>query len=149
MKTQTIFALTLISFASASLAQSKNPSLDPLVIEKDFEAGCSCSVTNAKNEFLVVSDLQDKAPATVRLNGQKIKLKWLSSTEKTGKPKVGDIFNRVYADGITQLKINYKTTSVCGADDESCEVTSYSVDTILHHGKKKSELSGLKGDCGC
>jgi hypothetical protein len=135
--------------SASSFGESKNFGLEKLEQDKDFESGCSCSVTNSKNEFLVVSDLQDKAPAVVRVGGNKLELKWISSTEKSGSVKKGDTFNRVYGDANLKLKLNYKTTFVCGKDDESCEVTRYSVDTTLEEGKKKSEMKNLKGDCGC
>lgn len=106
-------------------------------------------MTNSKDEFLVVSDLQEKAPAIVRINGKKMELKLISSTEKTGRPKNGDTFTRVYGSANIKLSMHYKTNFVCEKDDESCEVIRYSVDTVLKRGSENSELKNMKGDCGC
>lgn len=133
----------------SAFSDSKGFGLEKLDQRQDVASDCSCSVTNSKGELLVVSDIQDKAPAVVRVNGKKEELKWISSTEKSGTPKKGDSFSRAYGNANLKLKLEYKTTFVCGKDDESCEVTRYSVDATLEEGKRKSEMKNLKGDCGC
>ena len=149
MKTKYLFVVLYLFLSAQSFAEEKHISLEKLQADEDFESGCGCSVANSKDETLIFSELQEKAPAIVRISGQKKVLKWMSTTEKSGSPKKGDAFIRVYGNGSAKLKLNYKTTFVCGKSDESCEVTRYSVNTTLEDGKKKSEMKNLKGDCGC
>ncbi len=143
------FTIFLTLVAVQSFAKNEIFGLEKLVQDKDFESDCGCTITNSKAEFLVVSDMQEKAPATVRINGQKRELKWISSTEKNKNPKKGDTFSNVYAEGNVRLKLNYMTTFVCEKGHKSCEVTKYLVNGTIEDGKNKSRMKDLKGDCGC
>lgn len=125
------------AFVLQKLETSENPS------------GCSCSMTNSKGEYLLSADLLDKASVTVRIEGQKKILHFVSSTEKTGDPKKGDSFTRIFSDGTIKLKLNYRTLFACPPDSESCEVTRYSVDGTLEAGKRTSKFKNLRGECGC
>ena len=125
------------AFVLQQLEASENPS------------GCSCSVMNAKNEYLLSADLLDKASAIIRVEGRKLDMKFVSTTEKKKEPKKGDTFTRVYSNGPTTLKLNYKTISACPPDSETCEVTRYAVDGLLQNGKHKQNLKHLRGECGC
>lgn len=125
------------------------PTLNPLRDNKDFETGCGCSVWNKKGQTLVFSDLEEKAPATVRVDGQLEKLAWSKSTKRGLDPVKGERFSQVYIKGAVRLQLDYKTTFVCGKKDESCEVTKYDVNASLSDGPRRTRLPNLKGDCGC
>lgn len=139
-------ALSLSTFAHAAPF-----GLQKLKLQRDFEGGCGCSVWtgNAENNTLVWSELADKAPAVVKVDGQRRELKFVSSTEKPGNARLGDRFRRVYASNQLRLTLDYVTTFVCGAQDEGCEVTRYRVNSLLEKQGARSQLRNLKGDCGC
>jgi len=131
-------------------AKPKPITLEKLNEDRDFEAGCGCSVTNRKGDFLVFSEPRENAPAIVRIDGQKRLLGFVSSTESSGDPKLGDTFYRMYRSGPTNMRIDYKTTFVCDYKvHHDCEVTRYKVRIRLKQGPRKATLRNLNGDCGC
>lgn len=136
-------------FPSIGEAKVRPITLEKLHEDKDIEIGCGCAVLNQRDDYLVFSQPEHDAPATVRIDGQKRSLRWVSSNEGSGAPKLGDTFYRSYRDGSTKMRINYKTNFVCGPSDDSCEVTRYKVDILLQQGARRNHLYNLKGECGC
>jgi len=154
-------ALFCIILMAASTEAKTSIKEKPIVLEKlemgkDFEADCCCSVwregkdPNMQDDF-VWSDLLERAPAVIKLDGKRRELKYISSTEKKTVRK-GDSFSKVYRDGKTELKLNYKVTFACpqnSLEAEGCETTGYSVDLSLKDGSRKLKMNSLKGACGC
>lgn len=145
-----IFALAQFAFTfNLSFAVDSRLALEGLQQKVDFAGGCGCSVFDSQNQYLIFSDYRENSPAIVKINGQKRELKWISSTEKAKNPKKGENFIRFYSDGDFNLKINFRTTRICPKSNPACEDTQYSINTTLEHGKEKSKMKNLKGDCGC
>lgn len=156
-----IFSLGLFSLSSTAFAggeplrrsfDSTRLSLEQLELDTDFEGGCGCSVgTGRGNNFrtLVFSQLELKAPALVKVDGSLRQLLWVSSTEKDGRPRVGDRFVKVYSDGELRLTLQHRTTFVCAENDEGCEVTRYRVNATLEKDRQRIVMKNLYGDCGC
>lgn len=151
-------AAFLMMMATAMPCGATSPVLDYLDLDADFPSGCGCSVMDAKEHFLIsVKDMDYTTldgkvthhPAIIKLAGKRYELKWISSTEKPGRPYRGERFTKIYSDGTVRLVLNYRTTFVCPPKDESCEVIRYAVDAILTNEGQVYRLTGLKGDCGC
>lgn len=131
-------------------AKPRPITLEKLDENKDIDIGCGCTVTNRRGDYLVYSEADYEAPATVRIDGQKRSLRWVSSNEEaSGTPRIGETFYRTYRSGSTKMRINFKTNFVCGPKDDSCEVTRYKVDVLLQQGQRSNHLRNLIGECGC
>ena len=148
LKRSVTVALFVLAFRDAVASPAKALFLQKLE-GSERPSGCSCSITNSKNDYLLASDLLDKASVTIRAEGRKRDLKFVSSTEKKSDPKKGETFTRVYADGKLKLTLNYRTTFACPPDSESCEVTRYAIDGEISEGTRKNTFKTLKGECGC
>jgi hypothetical protein len=154
--TKTVACLAIVCASGQVVAKSIPLKLVGLT-EKDAPGGCSCTVRNEKNEIVLYSDLDAKAPTTINLSGTVAKLKFISTTNKDGMEKIGNKFERFYGNEKTRLNLKYTTVRVCDGKDESCEVTKYSVNLLLEDNIDKKgedypnrlELKGLAGDCGC
>lgn len=151
--------IVLIIAALVSLScWAQTPKLDHLEIDKDFPSGCGCSVTDAKDHFLVANDfetitgkegLEVKRSAVIKWVGKQHRLNFISSTKKSDTPKRGERFTKIYGDDHIRLTLNYRTTFTCPPKDESCEVVRYAVDAVLTVDGQTYRLPNLKGDCGC
>lgn len=144
-----LFLFSFLTLSAVPSAEAATLRLEQLNNPRDFGGGCGCSVWRGSDETLVWSELGEKEPAVVRVDGTRKELRWISSTERSGTPRLGDRFQRVYSDGSLKLTLRYVTTFVCSAGDEGCEVTRYRVNTLLEQGTARSQLRNLKGDCGC
>ncbi|WP_413291274.1 hypothetical protein [Bdellovibrio sp. HCB337] len=145
-----VFGLSIILPATFVAAAEVQPiHLEKLDENTDFQIGCSCAISNKLGEYLVFSEPEANAPAIVRIDGVKKELKAVSSTQKSRTPRLGDRFYKTYSLGKIKMRVNYNTTFVCSAPDNSCEVTRYSVDIRLEEGKRKNVLTDLLGECGC
>lgn len=138
-----------MAFAETPKPQPQPITLEKLDPDKDIQIGCGCAVSNEQGDYLVFSEPEADAPATVRIDGKKRELKAVENTQKSRAPRVGDRFYKTYRDGKLKMRLDHKTTYVCPAKDDSCEVTRYSVDIRLEEGKRKNVLKGLLGECGC
>src|SRR5206468_917690 len=114
--------LSLNAFATESATVPAGFGLEKLEPGTDFDSGCGCSLTNTENAFLFFSGIENHSPAIVRTEGERKELKWLSSTRRAGRLKLGERFEQTYGDGHLKLNLKYKTTFVCGKNDEGCEV---------------------------
>jgi hypothetical protein len=146
-----VVSLSMLSSIQFASAKVKPITLEKLQENKDYDPGCGCSVSNQRGDILMFSEPRKSAPAIVRIDGHKRQLAFVSSNEASGNPKLGDTFYKTYASGPTKMRINYKTTFVCGGpgSTEDCEVTRYKVDVMLKPGQRKNTLRSLDGDCGC
>ena len=136
-----------VAWAEPIAAKTRSFRLEPLEIDKDFSGGCGCSVQR-DGATIFFSDLKDKAPGVIKIEGKKHRLKCVGSTAPV-KPKAGDHFTKSYAKGALKLRLNFTVLGVCAPTDESCEVTSYEVNTKLESGPSVLEETKLKADCGC
>lgn len=139
--------ITLVSGPMQALAEESKFALAELN-GAGYDFSCPCSITNKNGKLIFVSD-GEQATANIKIDGKRRTLKWLSSTRKTGAPRLSEIYSDHFADGSLKLKIRYKTTFVCKKGDDQCEVTRYSVDVFLRDGHRKWKMDSLNGECGC
>lgn len=149
-----LFTLSFLALVVSAISASAAPSikLQPLVADQDFASGCGCSVGTMKGEefsTLLFSEYGNGSPAIVKVNGRRLSLPFVSSTEKEENPQIGDRFTKVYSDGKLKITLDHETNFVCGPQEEECEVTGYKVDAVLERGNVRTELKSLEGDCGC
>lgn len=136
---------------------AKPPVLDSLVIDVDFPSGCGCSVGNKTDQILIASELDYETgdgkkvhhPAILKIAGQRHELKWVSSTQKVGPEKLGDIFSRIYEGHGIRLQLDFKVTRVCKPTEEDCEAHHYSVNGSLTKDRQTHRFNDWDGDCGC
>jgi hypothetical protein len=145
-----MFIIIVLLMAKVSFADTKESlSLLPLTMNIDMEPGCACSVMDSKEQTFVNSGINTSDPATIKINGDRIKLNPVNPPKLNTKPKIGDKITEVYSNKDYKLILDKEISFLCSPTDEGCEVTRYKVNLELKKGKKSIKMPNLKGDCGC
>jgi hypothetical protein len=97
------------------------------------------------NDLVYLAELDDSR-SLMRIDGASVEFKLV---EKKGSlNRVGDTLEKTYRSGVIQVKARYVATWVCPKNDESCEVTKYSVTFEISKGDQKQTIEAI-GDVGC
>jgi hypothetical protein len=115
--------------------------------------GCGChfqflNEDRNSNHYLFFEDFSEESPL-MNINGGNVRLKLVGSSEPSGGvKKKGERFSRSYMSGNVKVRIDFVTTSVCAANDESCESTGYDVTVMVMKGGREQTVKAV-GGCGC
>jgi hypothetical protein len=141
-------AVVLVLLSFTSLVRSATP--DHLVAPlKDQHAidGCawSASAPTVGSGFVFLGEI-DGSRSLMNIGGSDVDLAITSEHGALQKP--GDVLERTFkADGVL-VNAKYRVTWTCPKDDDSCEVTRFTVSFKVAKGSKQ-QLVRATGDVGC
>jgi hypothetical protein len=146
MNTARLRVLMVVAVPALALGAEAGGLVTPIPKPYAIE-GCAWSASSQSlgSGFIYLAELDDSV-AIMRIDGVDVELQLVEAHGRLD--KVSDVLEKKYRSGSHQVKARYVATWVCPENNESCEVTKYTVRFEVSKGQRTQVIEAT-GDVGC